>query len=127
MIAGIVDTTVIIHLIRSRPEALAWLAGLHDPLGLTPITWIEIMRGENSKRRQTDAKTILSLFELVYLEHVDQQWVMNAVERDSGNHMNDCMIAAVAYRLNVPVYTHNLVDMQQVLPRWKVIRPYPIE
>ncbi len=84
------------------------------------------MRGENSKKRQTEAKVVLRIFDLVYLEHADQLWVMNAVEQDPGMHMNDCMIAAVAYRLNVPVYTHNLVDMQRVLPRWKVIRPYHI-
>lgn len=127
MPTGIVDTTIIIHLIRSRPEALTWLASLRDPLGITPITWIEIMRGENSKKRQAEAKTILELFDLVYLEHADQQWVMSAVEQDPGMHMNDCMIAAVAYRLNVPLYTHNLDDMQRVLPRWKVIRPYQMK
>jgi predicted nucleic acid-binding protein len=126
VIAGIIDTTIVIHLVRGEPAALAWLSSLHDPHGIAPITWIEVMRGENNKRRHPQVKGILNLFDLVYLEHSDQQWVMNAIERDAGMQVNDCMIAAVAARLNVPVYTHNLGDMRRVLPHWKVIRPYQL-
>lgn len=37
---------------------------------------------------------------------------------------NDCLIASVAYRLQVPLYTHNLKDMTSILGKLAV-KPYP--
>jgi hypothetical protein len=38
--------------------------------------------------------------------------------------MNDCLIASVVHRLQVPVYTHNLKDMRVLLNEALVIKPY---
>lgn len=126
-IIGVVDTTVVIHLIRNEPAALVWIGGFRgSSLAVTSVTWAEIMKGENSKTRRLHARGILELFRLVYLEHADQDFLMQATEQDPGIGINDCLIAAVAYRLGVPLYTHNLADMRRVLPRWKVLQPYKL-
>lgn len=36
---------------------------------------------------------------------------------------NDCLIASVAYRLKVPLYTHNLKDMTPIIGNLAV-KPY---
>jgi predicted nucleic acid-binding protein len=38
--------------------------------------------------------------------------------------MNDCLIASVAQRLQVPLYTHNLKDMHVLLSTSLVVKPY---
>lgn len=63
---------------------------------------------------------------MLYLTFYDQQWAMEQLERLQFSHhisINDCMIASVAHRLQLPLYTHNLKDMIPVLGKF-VIKPY---
>jgi predicted nucleic acid-binding protein len=56
----------------------------------------------------------------------DQDWAMEQMERYRLSHgvgVNDCLIASVAYRLQVPLYTHNLKDMTPMLGKLAV-KPY---
>lgn len=126
MIAAIVDTTVIIHLFRRYSPALAWYGSLSQPLGITPITWMEIMSGAGSGTKQSACKVLLSEFTLLYLSSIDQHWAMQQLERYRLSHgvtINDCLIASVAHRLQVRLYTHNLKDMECLLGQL-AIKPY---
>jgi len=90
------------------------------------MTWLEVMHGAGSKANEAASKTILNRFELVYLSQADQDWAMQQVERYHLSHgisINDSLIASVAYRLQVPLYTHNLKDMVPLLGRL-AIKPY---
>lgn len=126
MTTGIVDTTVIIHYFRKHPAARAWIDTQSAPLLVTSITWLEVMRGAPGKAGQARCKAILSQFEMAYLVQLDQDWAMEQLERYRLSHgigVNDCLIAAVAYRLQVPLYTHNLKDMTPMLGELAV-KPY---
>lgn len=123
---AILDTTVIIHLLRRYKPALAWLNST-QVYGVTSTTWMEVMEGTTGKANQTHSKGILDQFETLYLTAVDQQWAMNQLERFQFSHhigMNDCLIAAVAHRLGIPLYTHNLKDMTPLIGALAV-KPYP--
>jgi predicted nucleic acid-binding protein len=51
---------------------------------------------------------------------------MQQLERFQFSHhigMNDCLIASVAYRLQLPLYTHNLKDMMPMIGQLAV-KPY---
>jgi predicted nucleic acid-binding protein len=114
MSVGIVDTTVILHYFRHNAAARAWVDSQSVQLSVTTITWMEVMEGVSSKAHQKDSHSILGKFELLYLTAVDQQWAMEQLELFQFSHhigMNDCLIAAVAHRLGLPLYTHNLKDM----------------
>lgn len=127
MSLGIVDTTVIVHLYRRDPLALNWYSGLSQPLSLTPITWMEIIYGAGSKAKQVASKTILSLFQMEYLTPDDQIWAMTQMETyrlSDGVGINDCLIASVAHRLQLPIFTHNQKDFLKILPTQLVIKPY---
>jgi predicted nucleic acid-binding protein len=127
MIPGIVDSTVIVHLFRRDPLALAWYSSLAEPLGVTPITWMEIISGAGSKAKQAKCKTILDLFVMTHPVAADLDWAMEQLERFRLSHgatMNDCLIASVAYRLRAPLYTHNLKDMHVLLGTSLVVKPY---
>lgn len=117
MIDALLDTTVILHLFRQYAPALAWFNN-QQRYGITSITWLEVMRGTSSKAHQAQSKSSLSHFEVLYLTSLDQQWAMAQLERFQFSHhigMNDCLIAAVAHRLSLTLYTHNLKDMTPLI------------
>jgi predicted nucleic acid-binding protein len=126
MTVAILDTTVVIHLFRRYAPALTWYASISQQLGITPITWMEVIHGASSKTKQVSCKAILSQFDKAYLVSTDQDWAMKQMEQyrlSNGVSINDCLIAAVAYRLQLPLYTHNLKHMQILLGSL-AIKPY---
>ena len=84
------------------------------------------MDGVPNKMGQAMCKTILSEFDIVYLGVRDMEWAMQQLERFQFSHhigKDDCLIAALAYRLQVPLYTHNLKDMTPMIGSLAV-KPY---
>jgi predicted nucleic acid-binding protein len=126
MTVAIADTTVVVHLYRRYAPALTWYSSLSQPLGITPISWMEVLYGAGSKAKQVACKTLLIQFDLVHLTAVDQDWAMQQLENFRLSHgvgTDDCLIASVAYRLGLPLYTHNLKDMTPLIGSLAV-KPY---
>jgi predicted nucleic acid-binding protein len=127
MTAGVVDSTVIIHVFRKNPAARDWLNAQPVRLLVTPITWMEVIDGAPGKAGQATCKAILSQFDMEYLTPTDMDWAMQQLERyrlSQGVGIHDCLIASVCHRLQVPIYTHNLKDMRVLLDETLVIKPY---
>lgn len=127
MIVGVVDSTVIIHIFRKYTPARQWIDEQSDQLVVTPITWLEVMHGAPGKSGQAVCKAILSRFTLEYLTPTDMDWAMERMEQLRLSHgvgINDCLIASVAYRLQVPLYTHNLKHMRNLLGEKLSLKPY---
>lgn len=126
MTAAIADTTVVLHLYRRYAPALTWYGSLSQPLGITPITWMEVMYGAGSKAKQATCLALLGQFDLIHLTSVDQDWAMQQMEKYRLSHgvaTGDCFIASVAFRLQLPLYTHNLKDMTPMIGSLAV-KPY---
>jgi hypothetical protein len=126
MTIGIVDTTVIVHYFRNNFAAKTWVDSQPERLSVTSITWLEVMHGAGSKVKETASKSVLGRFDLVYLTQSDQDWAMRQMERYRLSHgvsINDCLIASVAYRLQVPLYSHNLKDLTPLIGSLAV-KPY---
>jgi predicted nucleic acid-binding protein len=126
MTVAVADTTVVIHIFRKNSAARAWFAAQPDKLSITPITWLEIMYGARGKSGQTACKTLLDQFEIVYLTQTDQDWAMAQMLKyrlSHGIEINDCLIASVCHRLQVPIYTHNVKDMAKFLSNALVLKP----
>lgn len=126
MTVGIVDTTVILHYFRNYGSARSWVDSQPVRLSIVSMTWMEVMAGANSKANQTQCKNVLGKFDLLYPTPADQQWAMQQLEQFQFSHhigKDDCLIASVAFRLNLPLYTHNLRDMTPLIGELAV-RPY---
>jgi len=126
MSVGIVDTTVILHYFRKHPAAREWVDSQPIQLSVISTTWMEVMEGVSNKANQEESRRILDKFELLYLTTSDQQWALQQLERFQFSHhigKDDCLIASVAYRLQVPVYTHNLKHMTPLIGDLAV-KPY---
>ncbi len=127
MITGLVDTTVLIHILRNNTVALAWLNAQQDQLALTPISWMEVIDGAGSKIAQHQCKTLLDRFEIEYFTQDDLLWSMQQLEKfrlSNGSHMMDCLIASTSHRMQMPLYTHNVKDMTVLLGSDLVVKPY---
>ncbi|MBX3085454.1 MAG: hypothetical protein KF716_27715 [Anaerolineae bacterium] len=125
MIDAVLDTTVVLHLFRKYQPAINWFNN-QQRYGVTSTTWLEVMEGASSKAHQTDCKSLLNQFELIYLTSADQEWAMEQLAQFQFSHhigKDDCQIASVAYRLQLPLYTHNLKDMMPMLGEL-AMKPY---
>lgn len=117
LIDGLTDSTVIIDVLRGHAPAAHWAAD-HLSFGLTVYTWFEVLAGARSKRAQLTVVNLLRTFTTVYPEHEDYGWAERQFLRFALSHnigQNDCLIAAAAQRLNVPLYTHNLKHVQPLI------------
>ena len=125
MTVAILDTTVVLHIFRKYPPAIAWFRQ-SQTFSIVSTTWMEVMVGVPNKSAMADTKKLLSQFEILYLTPDDQFWAQTQIESLRFSHhvgMNDCQIASVAYRLQVPLYTHNLKDMIPMIGNL-AIKPY---
>ena len=127
MMVGVLDSTVVIHILRNNSAARLWFSTQSMRLSITPITWLEVMYGTPSKREQTRTKALLDLCDMAYLTQIDMDWAMQQMftyRLSHGITVMDCLIASICHRLQVPLYTHNIRDMTILLGSSLVIKPY---
>jgi predicted nucleic acid-binding protein len=107
---GILDTAVVVDILRSFPPALHWLE-TQERLGVAPIVWLEILEGAADSTAQKRAVQLLRRFERVDLLPEDFDWAIERALRFKLSHnvdMIDCLIASTAGRLGLPLLTRNL-------------------
>jgi len=127
MTVAIVDSTFIMHLFRRYQPAITWFDS-NQRFSITSISWMEVMVGVPNKRAQSESLDLLGGFEILFVTDADQRWAMEQIKRlrfsnSNSTMLNDALIAAVAYRLQVPLYTHNLKDMTPMIGTLAV-KPY---
>jgi len=114
---GLLDTSIIIDLLRQYSPADGWL-GQQGQLGIRRIVWLEVIEGAPTSHKQAEALKLLKRFELVELTPSDLAWATEQLIRlrlrfevDSF----DCIIASASYRLQLPLYTTNLKHFTPLL------------
>lgn len=119
MVVALVETNVVVDLLRDYTPALNWLKRQNQPtFGITPIIWMEVITGGDNKAERKRAAKFMAYFEMVYLTQSDLDWAMDAqmlYELSHGVGMMDCLIASVSHRLQLPLYTHNLKHFSPLL------------
>ena len=84
-------------------------------------------RLRTAKLAMTAAIKLLNTFEIVPLNEDDQKWAEQQLIRfrlSHGVEINDCLIASICHRLQIPIYTQNVKDMRKLLPAPLVIKPF---
>lgn len=126
MVTSLLDTSIIIDLIRGFPDAHEWLKASDDTPGITRYVWLEVIQGAFNKQKQTDAITLLSEFQIIALSLEDMEWAVQALIKTRLAYnvdVLDCLIASTAYRLNIPLYTRNLKHFKPLLDNL-ALKPY---
>jgi len=125
-VVGIIDTTILVHLFRGNHDATTWIAS-EKSLGVTSISRLEFIYGARGRTALAAAIKLLNTFEIVPLNDADQKWAEEQLIKyrlSHGVEINDSLIASACHRLQVPIYTQNVKDMQKILPAALVIRPF---
>lgn len=119
MVDILVDTSILVDLLRNYPPAAIWVSANQNlRLGITPIVWMELVRGVPDKSAQTQAINLLSIFKMTYLSQEDMGWAMQQLQTYHLSHgigMNDCLIASPAHRLQLPLITRNMKHFSPLL------------
>lgn len=124
-ITGFVDSTVMVDLWRNYPAALIWLQTA-PPLGISSPAWMEAVQGAPDKVSRTSVLKLLDMYELVLANEVDMKWAMLQQLHFGLNYkisIEDYLIAGVASRYGLPLYTHNLKHLRPLLGKFAV-KPY---
>ena len=119
MVDGLLDTSIIVDILRSYPPAQQWFGATNLQLGVTKFVWLEVIEGAISKRKQKHAIQVLNGFTLVPIDVLDIDWALvrltNTVLAYSGIDLKDCLIASTSSRLQLPLYTQNLKHMRPLI------------
>lgn len=123
----LLDTDVLVEVLRGRPEAVSWLGSRSvSTVGIPVIAWMELIQGA---RDQSEREKIVGRFaahSILHLESGDSRaasawfvayWLSHKVG------ILDCLIAAIAVRVGAPLYTFNTAHFR-VIPGLDVRLPY---
>ena len=123
---AILDTSILIDLLRAFLPATSWFAGLGD--NRWPLRrWLD--RDCPGRDGSGEARSGDSLPAPVSIEHPtedDNRWAMRRLASfhlSHGVQLQDAMIASVAVHLAVPLYTANLKHFRP-LPSVDANKPY---
>jgi predicted nucleic acid-binding protein len=127
VIEAVLDTNIIIDLINQFPKAQLWQQQhKHSQFAITPIVWMETVQGARNKLELRSSLNFLKQFSLEHSNSNDHLWAMKQVEAFWLNHhlsFSDALIASVAVRLQVPLYTRNVKHFN-MLPKLTAAQPY---
>lgn len=125
MVAALVDSSIVVDLLRRFPLAEARYARQQN-LGLTYAVWLEVLEGAQNKPKQTSALRYLRDFEIVEVTQADLK-LAAAFSIDyhlsHGPDAFDCLIAATSFGLQVPLYTRNIKHFRPMIGTL-AIEPY---
>jgi predicted nucleic acid-binding protein len=125
MVSAVVDTSVLVDVLRLRSTAVDWFYNQNN-LAITPLIQMELIAGAASKVDQQKPIQFIKQMQMLPLLPEDVTWAMEQQLQYSLSHnvgMNDCLIAATAQRLNLPLMTTNLKHFVPLLGT-QVQRPY---
>jgi predicted nucleic acid-binding protein len=127
MLEALLDSDILIDILRSYPPALAWSHQYEfSVFGVTILNKMEMIRGTRGRNELREAGKFLVQFPTVDVEAVDTQ---SAAQLQLQHHLTshigvvDYQIAAVVLRLNIPFYTRNLKHFAPLLGALAV-QPY---
>lgn len=124
---AIVDTSILIDLLRAFLPATEWFSGLgRQRVAITPVVWMETVQGAINREKRAQAIRFLRQFRIEHPTEDDNRWAMRqtaSFHLSHGVQLQDTMIASVAARLAVPLYTTNLKHFQP-LPAVDARKPY---
>ena len=82
------------------------------------MVYLELLEGTQDRRGEQKALKLINQFELVETVQKDFDWsVEKMLKFHLSHHVNyaDCLIAAPAFRLQLPLYTQNVKHFQPLL------------
>lgn len=90
MIDAVLDTTILIDLLRGHSPAVQWAQSLSAQRGaITPIVWMEIVQGAQNSRELLELTRFLRQFRIEHPTIADNNWAMRQFGRFNLSHRID--------------------------------------
>jgi predicted nucleic acid-binding protein len=109
---ALIDTDVLIELLRDNPKVRRWLEEIPDTvLGLPILVYLEALMGARTRKEATELKARLREFSLHELMSGDSAVACAWFEQYHLSHglgILDCLIGAIARREAAVFYTFNV-------------------
>ena len=110
------DTCILIDYLRGKSDAQERLSADREKgLGMSSITYMELMVGALNKREVSVIKKAFSDFEIIEISESISIKAKNLIEKFTKSHgllIPDALIAATALELGVPLCTANISDFR---------------
>ncbi len=124
----LVDTSIMVDLLRGGEQAIDWFEGLGDEeIGLPGIVVLELLQGCRSKTEVRRLHTrLVKEFSILWPTRDDMQRSIDHYVKlmpESGIEIMDFLIGELATGLGVPIFTLNTKHFEPI-PGVEVRRPY---
>ena len=123
----ILDTDIMIDLLRKHPPAMAWLASLGDEeIALPGFVVMELIQGCRNKAEQIKVEKSATSHSVVWPSSKTCDEALSVFSRYHLSHslgLLDALIGETALALNLPLHTFNQKHYAAV-PNLKTVQPY---
>lgn len=123
----ILDSDVMIDLLRQHPMAVSWLDSLGETeIALPGFVAMELLQGCRNKTEQAKVEQVLTQFAIVWPFPETCETALQLFARYHLSHnvgLLDALIGQTAAALNLPLHTFNRKHYA-VLPDLTIIEPY---
>ncbi|MCW1967857.1 MAG: type II toxin-antitoxin system VapC family toxin [Anaerolineae bacterium] len=127
MASYLIDTTILIDLLRGHAPALNWINQFtFNQRFISFVTVAELLLGVRNKQEQQLVLRELAGYQVLYLSSAGQQWsidVFGQLRLSAGIGFLDCLIAACAYEHSLTLATLNVKHFR-VISEIKLAKPY---
>lgn len=123
----LVDTDVMIDILRQYPPAEAWLKSLgKEPILLPGFVVMELIQGCQNKTEQDSLMKALTTYQHVWPSEKTCEQAVSVFESFRLSHnlgMLDALIGQIAIELGLPLHTFNQKHYNMI-PGLRTIQPY---
>ena len=123
----LLDTDVMIDILRGYPPALAWLRSLDDDvIALPGFVLMELIQGCRTKKEQQSLATELDAYKILWPNHSDCNDAVKLFTKYRLSHhigIIDVLIGQLAIAFDLPIHTFNKKHYEPI-PRLTTVQPY---
>ena len=125
----LLDTDVMVDLLREYPPALEWVTARGEPITLPGYVVMELIQGCKNKGEQERLERTLSVYAIAWLSPPVCDEALSIFARYHLSHsigIFDALIGQLAVSLNAALYTFNQKHYAAI-PNLKTVQPYAKE
>lgn len=121
----ILDTDVVIDLLRARPQARAWMHALPERPAISGMAALEVLFGAQDRTELRNVEAYLQPFAIYWPVEADAQAAgrLAMYNLSDGIDIIDAMTAAIALRHKLTVVTFNVKHFRSI-PGLDTVQPY---
>ncbi len=111
----LLDTNILIEMLKGDPVTGQRIGGLSDPLAISSISAMELMYGARNKAELQQLVKFITLFQMVHLSNEISTRALQLITAYAKSHtldIPDALIAATALEHKARLFTYNLKDFR---------------